>query len=57
LQLGSIKDDVAYDDGLLLAGLVTNDGIVDCNSLQIVIICVVGCDECIRNVWNIISGF
>ena len=40
---------------LLLSGRVTEDGVIDSNSLKVVIILVIGIDEGIRNIWDVVA--
>lgn len=50
---------VIYEGGdysLLLDSAVANDRIVDADASKVVVLCVIRCNECIGDVWDIIAG-
>ena len=37
----------------MLDSIITNDRVVDRNALEVVVLCIVGFDETVRDVWDI----
>ena len=46
---------VGDNDDLLLYGRITENGVIDSDTCQVVVGLVVGIDESVRNVWDIVS--
>lgn len=45
--------DEGQNNDLLLDGLITNDGVIDGDTSEVEVVCVVGGDEAISDVWDL----